>query len=292
MTHKNSSLAVLALLLMVSFPIFADETAAPAEPPAATAGAGTVVATVNGTEITLGILIIARAALPPEYQSLPDDLIYGGLLDQVIQQVVIEQSLEGKLTRAEELTLLNDRRTYLSTLMVQQVAEAAVSEAAVLEAYEEAFAEFKSEKEFRASHILVDSEDKAKALLAEIEAGADFASVAAANSTDGSAQAGGDLGWFGLGMMVEPFEAAVVAARVGKVTGPVQTEFGFHLILVTETRNSEKPQLETVRAQIEAGVQKTAVLDMIEAMVAGAVVEKTAESIDPALLKDLSLLEK
>jgi peptidyl-prolyl cis-trans isomerase C len=279
MTHKKTILAALVLCIAASFPVLAQQTSA-----------STVVARVNGTDITVGNLIVARAALPPEYQSLPDDLIFDGLLDQVIQQVVIEQSLAGKLKVLDELTLLNERRSYLSGIMVQEVASAAVTEAAVLTAYDEAFAEFKSEKEFRASHILVESEEVANTLLAEIQAGADFAKVAAENSTDGSAQSGGDLGWFGLGMMVEPFEAAVVSAEVGKVVGPVKTEFGYHLILVTETRNSEKPPLETVRAQIESEVQKAAVLDMIEAMVASAAVEKTTEGIDPAVLKDAALL--
>jgi peptidyl-prolyl cis-trans isomerase C len=279
MTHKKTILAALVLCIAASFPVLAQQTSA-----------STVVARVNGTDITVGNLIVARAALPPEYQSLPDDLIFDGLLDQVIQQVVIEQSLAGKLKVLDELTLLNERRSYLSGIMVQEVASAAVTEAAVLTAYDEAFAEFKSEKEFRASHILVESEEVANTLLAEIQAGADFAKVAADNSTDGSAQSGGDLGWFGLGMMVEPFEAAVVSAEVGKVVGPVKTEFGYHLILVTETRNSEKPPLETVRAQIESEVQKAAVLDMIEAMVASAAVEKTTEGIDPAVLKDAALL--
>jgi peptidyl-prolyl cis-trans isomerase C len=279
MTHKKTILAALVLCIAASFPVLAQQTSA-----------STVVARVNGTDITVGNLIVARAALPPEYQSLPDDLIFDGLLDQVIQQVVIEQSLAGKLKLLDELTLLNERRSYLSGIMVQEVAGAAVTEVAVLTAYDEAFAAFKSEKEFRASHILVESEEVANTLLAEIQAGADFAKVAAENSTDGSAQSGGDLGWFGLGMMVEPFEAAVVSAEVGKVVGPVKTEFGYHLILVTETRNSEKPPLETVRAQIESEVQKAAVLDMIEAMVASAAVEKTTEGIDPAVLKDAALL--
>ncbi len=279
MTHKKTILAALVLCIAASFPVLAQQTSA-----------STVVARVNGTDITVGNLIVARAALPPEYQSLPDDLIFDGLLDQVIQQVVIEQSLAGKLKLLDELTLLNERRSYLSGIMVQEVAGAAVTEVAVLTAYDEAFAAFKSEKEFRASHILVESEEVANTLLAEIQAGADFAKVAAENSTDGSAQSGGDLGWFGLGMMVEPFEAAVVSAEVGKVVGPVKTEFGYHLILVTETRNSEKPPLETVRAQIESEVQKAAVLDMIEAMVASAAVEKTTQGIDPAILKDAALL--
>ena len=85
----------------------------------------------------------------------------------------------------------------------------AVDEAKVQAAYDEQVAEFQPAPEFNAAHILVDSEEKAKALKAEIDGGADFAEVAKANSSDGSAANGGDLGWFGLGQMVPEFEAAV-----------------------------------------------------------------------------------
>lgn len=279
MTQKSTIFAALVLCLVTSQPVFADEPTA-----------ATVVATVNGTEITLGNLIVARSKLPPEYQALPDDLVFGGILDQVIQQVVIEQSMEGKLALIDELTLLNDRRTYLATILVNQVTGDAVSEEAVQMAYDAAYAEFVAQTEYHASHILVEDEAKAKDLLAQIQGGADFATLAAENSMDGSAQGGGDLGWFGLGQMVAPFEAAVVAAEVGKASGPVKTEFGYHLILVTETRNSQKPALEEVRADIEAKVRKDAILGRVEEMVAGAKVEKLGADIDPAVLKNMDLL--
>ncbi len=281
MTQKSTILLALGLALATAQPLFAqDPTAA------------TVVATVNGTDITLGNMIVARSMLPADYQSLPDDLVYGGLLDQLIQQVVIEQSLAGKLKLVDELTLLNDRRTYLASVLVAEVAAQAATDEAIQAAYDAAYAEFKPQTEYHASHILVDNEALATDLLAQLNAGADFATLAAENSSDGSAQAGGDLGWFGLGMMVEPFETAVVAAEVGKVTGPVQTEFGYHLILVTETRNSEKPPLDTVRATLEAEVQRAAVLAKVQGMVAGAAVTKAEVTIDPALLKDSALLDK
>lgn len=271
----------VALSGMIAQPAFAE---AP--------GAATVVATVNGTEITLGQLIVARSALPPEYQSMPDDMLFGGLLDQLIQQVAIEQSLEGKLTVLDEMTIQNERLAYLAAKVVQDIAATALTEAAVQKAYDATYTAFTPETEYHASHILVDSEDKAKDLLAQIEGGADFAKFAIENSTDGSAQGGGDLGWFGLGKMVAPFEAAVVAAEVGKVVGPVKTEFGWHLILVTETRSSRKPALEDMRAALEAEVKKAAVVAALDALVAAATVTRPGERLDPALLKDLTLLDK
>jgi peptidyl-prolyl cis-trans isomerase C len=85
----------------------------------------------------------------------------------------------------------------------------------------------------RASHILVDSEQKAQALIEGIQTGEDFARLAATNSSCPSGQRGGDLGEFGRGQMVKPFEDATFGLEVGQLSGPVQTQFGYHLILRT-----------------------------------------------------------
>lgn len=86
----------------------------------------------------------------------------------------------------------------------------------------------------RASHILVETEQEAKDLIAQINSPEDFARLAAENSLCPSGANGGDLGFFGRGMMVKPFEDAAFALETGKVSDPVQTQFGWHLILVTE----------------------------------------------------------
>ena len=85
----------------------------------------------------------------------------------------------------------------------------------------------------RASHILVETEQKAISLLESIQTGEDFARLAAANSSCPSGQRGGDLGEFGRGQMVKPFEDATFGMNVGDLSGPVQTQFGYHLILRT-----------------------------------------------------------
>ena len=85
-----------------------------------------------------------------------------------------------------------------------------------------------------ASHILVDSEEKALELKAAIEGGASFAQLAQENSSCPSSRQGGELGSFGRGAMVPEFDAVVFSAPVGAVQGPVKTQFGYHLVLVTE----------------------------------------------------------
>ena len=126
----------------------------------------------------------------------------------------------------------------------------------------------------------------------QIQEGAAFADVAKANSTDGSAASGGDLGWFGTGAMVKPFEDAVIAAKVGEVAGPVKTDFGWHLILVTETRNSAAPPLADVHDEIGAELQKTAIANFIKSVTDKAQTTRTETAIDPAVIKDLTLLDK
>lgn len=255
--------------------------------------ADTVVATVNGTAITLGHMIAAREALPEQYKSLPPDTLYKGILDQLVQQTALEQSMEGKLTRRDTLQLENDKRGYVSSLALQSVVLGAVTDEALQAAYDARFKDAAPQTEYSAAHILVADEAKAKDLLAQLEGGADFAELAKVNSTDtGSGANGGDLGWFGLGMMVKPFEEAVVSAEPGKVIGPVKTDFGYHLILVKETRLAALPTLDDIRDELAAEIEQKAIEAHVTALTAAAKVEKPELTIDPALLGDLTLLDK
>lgn len=255
--------------------------------------ADTVVATVNGTAITLGHMIIAREALPDQYKALPPDVLFKGILDQLVQQTALEQSMDGKLTRRDTLHLENEERGYVSARALEAVVRGAVTDAALQAAYDARFKDAAPQTEYNAAHILVADEAKAKELLAELEAGADFAELAKTNSTDtGSGAAGGDLGWFGLGMMVKPFEEAVVVAEVGKVAGPVQSDFGFHLILVKETRIAAQPTLDDIRDELATEIEQQAIEAHVTEVTAAAAVETPGEGIDPALLGDLSLLDK
>lgn len=260
--------------------------------PAVAQDASTVVATVDGTEITLGHMIALREQLPAQYQSLPDDVLFKGILDQLVQQTALAQSV-GEPKLKDRLALENDRRGYLSGVALQGVVSAAVTDEALQKAYEAKFKDAAPQKEYNAAHILVETEEKANELKAQLEGGADFAELAKANSTDtGSGAMGGDLGWFGLGMMVKPFEEAVVAAEIGKVVGPVQSQFGFHLILVKESRIAEAPSLDDMRDELASEIEQLAVQAHIEELTGKATVTRPGEGLDPALLRDVTLLDK
>ncbi|MES2968368.1 MAG: peptidylprolyl isomerase [Pseudomonadota bacterium] len=277
--------AGLALSVMVSAPVAAQDDAA--------ATADTVVATVNGTEITLGQLIVLRERLPAQYQSLPDDMLFKGLVDQAIQQAALEQSVGETLSMRDEIAIATDRRSYLAGKALQSVVEAAVTDDALQAAYDARFKDAAPTTEFSAAHILVDSEDKAKELMTQIDGGADFAELAKANSSDtGSAVNGGDLGWFGLGMMVKPFEDAVTAMQPGAVSDPIQTDFGWHLIKLNETRIAAQPTLDELRPELAAEIEQKAVEAHITGLTDNAEVTRPGEGLDPALLRDATLLDK
>jgi peptidyl-prolyl cis-trans isomerase C len=251
--------------------------------------AETVVASVNGTDITLGQVVALAQQLPDQYQQLADDVLFKAIVDQLVQQLTLAQTVEGKLTKRDEVNLENQRLAYLAGNILQGVVAAAVTDEAIKAAYDARIAALPPGTEYHASHILVADEAKAKDLKTQIDGGADFAELAQANSTDGSAANGGDLGWFTVGMMVKPFEDAVVAMKPGEVAGPVQTQFGWHLIKLTETRPTAPPTLDDLRAEITQELQRKAVDDYVAKISADAKITR-ADGIDPALLRDQNLL--
>jgi peptidyl-prolyl cis-trans isomerase C len=255
--------------------------------------ANTVVATVNGTNITLGNVVAMRARLPQQYQQLPDDTLLTGLVQQLTDQLVLANSISAGPDSdplAVKLQLENDRRAALANIVADKYMGQPVDEAAVKAAYDEQIKDFKPATEYDASHILVKTEDEAKKLLADITGGADFAEVAKANSSDGSAAQGGELGWFGKGQMVPEFETAVAGMKKGDVAGPIQTQFGWHLIKLNDTRDSAAPSLDQLRPQIEQQLHQQAFQAELEKMRAASKVEITASGIPPAAIRDTDLL--
>lgn len=274
---------------------------APATAPAATQDAAaaktytaeTVLATVNGTAITLGNVIAMRDRLPAQYQQLPDDVLMKGLLDQMIDQQLLAASESADAASDPlqvKLQVENERRGALAGIAAEAIVAAAVDDAAVQAAYDAQVKAFQPQPEYSASHILVDSEDKAKELKAQIDGGADFAEVAKANSSDGSAASGGDLGWFQAGQMVPEFEAAVVGMKVGEVAGPVKTQFGWHIIKLNDERQTTPPTLEEARPQIEEELQQAALQAKLTALREGAKIDRPDTGTPAAAIRDTDLL--
>ena len=253
--------------------------------------ADTVVATVNGNDITIGHMIVLRNSLPEQYKNLDDKVLFDGILDQLVQQSVLAD-LNKSPTRAVELQMENERRSLLAGAAIGNMLEDAVTDEDVNTAYQNQFANVEPAREFNASHILVATEEEAMALIVELEDGADFAELAKEHSTGPSGANGGQLGWFGAGMMVPPFEQAVVGMKVGDISAPVQTQFGWHVIILNETRDQSAPALDEVRADLVEELRQSALATIIEDSTAAAnVVRPDLSAIDPAVLRDLGLVQ-
>ena len=139
---------------------------------AAEPDADTVVARVNGEEITLGHMIVARANLPEQYQQLPPEVLYNAILDQLIQQNTLKQSNTDAVPQFVELSLENERRALLAANVIERIMSDSVSEAGVRAAYAEKYADGFGGDEYNASHILVETEEEALAIKATPAQGA------------------------------------------------------------------------------------------------------------------------
>lgn len=291
MIYRHAAAFGFALSLTLGAPAFAQETATEDAMPKVEVQADTVLATVNGENITVAHVIAARQGLAQQYQQLPDDVLFPGLVEQLIQQTVLGQAAD-EISRRNEIILENTRREMAAAQQVDAIVSEAVTEDALQKAYDAQYADAEPTKEFSAAHILVATEDEAKDLITKLEGGADFAELAKEFSTGPSGPGGGDLGWFGPGMMVKPFEDAVFALEVGAVSAPVQTQFGWHVVKLNDTRMVGAPELDEVRAELAAQIEADAVDVALQALLDGATIERTAlEGIDPAVSRDMTLLD-
>jgi len=276
-------MAALAALTLTAAPAFAQSTTETTEAPAVETPAApaqeltseTVVATVNGTQITLGEVIAVRQSLPAQYQQLPDEVLMKALVDQLAdQQMLSNAAVAAGLedTRNVRLALVNQRRATLADAYMTKAMIDGVTEEAIEAAYKERFAGATAVREVRASHILVEAEELANDLKKQLDEGADFAVLAAEHGTDGTRASGGDLGWFSHDKMVPEFADAAFALEKDEISAPVKSPFGWHLIHLTDKRDRPAPKLEEVRDQIIGELSKALQSRVIEEARAAATV--------------------
>lgn len=254
----------------------------------------TVLATVNGTSITLGHLLAARDVLPEQFRDLPPDALFEPLVEQLIEQTAIMQQAEGTLSAREQIMLENEQRAFVANAALSRVAEGAVTDDMIDEAYGAFVTEFDGQEptpEYNASHIIVETEEEAAALRAELDDGADFAELAREHSFDGAAANGGSLGWFGPGAMIPEFEEAVEALEVGEYMGPLETQFGWHLVLLNDMRMSQAPELEEVREALVQNIQREAAQAELERATESATIERAYEGLMPDVMNRSELLD-
>lgn len=273
-----------AALALSAFPAAAQD--------AASYDADTVVATVNGTEITIGHMIAYRDALPAEYARLPDAQLFPGILNQLIdQQLLADEAArlgkdDGQRVR---LTIENDRRGTLAGIVISDMLNEAVTEDAVQAAYAQVVASFEGQTEYNASHILVETREEAESLVEQLNAGADFAELAQEFSTGPTGPNGGNLGWFAAGVMVQPFSEAVEGMTPETVSGPVQTQFGWHVIRLNETRETTPPSLAEMRDGIIAELRNNALQAHLDALNEAADIVVSGDGVPETALSTVQL---
>lgn len=275
-----------AFALVMATPAVAQE---PAD--ADNVDADSVIAVVDGTEITLGHMIQAREQVPQQFQQLPDETLFDAILEQLIQQTALADAATGPLPRRDRVALDNETRSRTANLALTRRALDTVDDAMLRDAYAERYADASPEQEYNASHILVETREAAEELAEALAEGADFGELAQEHSADGTAASGGDLGWFGPGMMVAPFEEAVMALEPGEISAPVETQFGWHIVRLDDTRTAEVPEFDDIRGELEQQLQREAAEALIAEVTEAAEITRMREGIDPALLRESELLQ-
>ncbi len=267
--HHRSLLTSLALAAALLGPTTAQaQTAPPQAAPVQTPApaADPVVAKVNGQPIHLSDLKDAVQGLPDNLRGLPPMTLYPMLLDQMIDERALvaaarKSGLDKDPLVQRQMAAAEDRA--LQTAVLSKEVGPTITDAALHARYDKDVAGKPGEEEVHAKHILVDNEDQAKKIIADLKGGADFAALAKQYSKDpGAAQQGGDLGFFKKDEMVPEFATAAFAMKPGQVSDqPVHTQFGWHVIMVVERRPAEAPSFEQAKEElrqklIQEGVRK------------------------------------
>lgn len=233
-----------------------------------------VVATVDGEKVMLSELQALYADLPEQVRKIPLARIYRPLLEQVIQiKVVAARARADGLEKTPEVA--SRVRTFTERLLQQAYlarhTDRTVTEDQLARAYKRFAGEFRGEEEIKARHILVKTKKAAMAVIEALEKGGAFADLARQKSIGPSKAGGGDLGWFAKGQMVKPFAEAAFALKKGAFTAtPVQTQFGWHVILLEDRRRKAPPPFEAKREELKAELGQTHMAAEIERLRAAA----------------------
>ncbi len=278
------SCAALASHLVVLPSASAQQPASPAGPakpahPAPAALKDPVVAYVNGQPIKLSELEVAQQALPPQYRNVPLKGVYAALLDRIIDSKLVVA--DGKKHRVGDDPAFKKRMAFVEEQVIQdfwlqrQIAKQVTPEK-MQQRYEERLKSMPAEEEVHARHILVATEDEAKAIIAELKKGTAFDKLAKEKSTDKASGAeGGDLGWFKKSDMVKEFADAAFALKKGELSdNPVKTQFGYHVILLEDRRKAPPPSFEEMSEQIREELARETVTSMLDQLRANAKIEK------------------
>jgi peptidyl-prolyl cis-trans isomerase C len=236
-----------------------------------------VIARVNGVDIKQSDLALAEEDVGADMQAASPEAKREHLISYLADIIMVTQAADKKNLAdnpdfKRRLAFL--RNKLLMGFELQQEAKTALTDEALRQTYDEAVKSMSGQEEVRARHILVESEDEAKAILEQLKGGADFATVAKEKSKDPGAAEGGDLGYFTKDQMVPEFADVAFKMYPGQLSNPVKTQFGWHVIKVEDKRTRQPPEFEKVKDQIEAYLARKAQSDFITKLRQSAKVER------------------
>src|ERR1700736_2036301 len=267
----SAATGCLAMVLLASLPVRAEE-------------ANPVLAKVNGAEIRQSDLALAEEELGPSLAQMDPSTKKENVLAFLIDMKIVAKAAEAKKIEDRDdfkARLAFTRNRLLTDNLLAVEGKAATTEDAMKKVYEKAAKQIEGEQEVHARHILVESEDDAKAIAADLKKGADFAELAKKKSKDPGASDGGDLGFFTKDQMVPEFSTVAFALEPGKISDPVKSQFGWHIIKVEEKRNRKAPDFEQVKSQIETYVTRKAQADYVTKLREAAKVERMDKPEEP-----------
>lgn len=273
--HRASNILAAALIVAVTTAAVMIGAGASAQTPLPPSGGGQdkVVARVNGSEIRQSDILRSLQQLPPEVRQMPQGQLFTLLLERAVDRLLVvaaarnsdiinDANVQERLRRAEDDVLWE---SYLE----REVA-AGMTEARVRKAYDKV-AGAAAEDELKARHILLASEEDARAVIRDLQGGADFEAVAREKSIGPSRETGGDLGYFNRDQMVAEFSDAAFALGVGEFSkAPVKTQFGWHVILVENRRRAEAPTMQQAMPQIRQEVTREVLTEVLGGLRKGA----------------------
>jgi peptidyl-prolyl cis-trans isomerase C len=253
--------------------------------PPARAEDNPVVARVNGAEIHQSDLAMAEEDLGGNTPQMAPDAKRDYLITFISDMMLVAKAAEAKNvgdTDDFKHKLAYARTKLLMETYLQAEAKASVNDTELHKVYDEAIGQMKAEPEVRARHILVETEDEAKAVVAELKAGKDFAELAKAKSKDPGAADGGDLGYFTKDQMVPEFSAVAFKLEKGQLSDPVKSQFGWHVIKVEDKREKKPPEFDKVKDQLETFVVRRSQSALITKLRAEAKIERIPDPAAPA----------
>src|SRR4051812_46252824 len=254
----------LAVALLAGLPLRAEE-------------ANPVLAKVNGAEIRASDVALAEEELGPSLAQMDPATKKDNVLSFLIDMKIVSKEAEDKKIADRDdfkTRLAFARNRLLMDNLLAVEGKAATTDENMKKVYEEAAKQISGEQEVHARHILVETEDQAKKVAEDLKKGADFAELAKKESKDPGASDGGDLGFFTKEQMVPEFSTVAFALEPGKISDPVKTQFGWHIIKVEEKRTRKAPEFEQVKPQIETYVVRKAQADYVAKLRTAAKVER------------------